>query len=70
MFGKLYFHKLMMCGICYALKSLGGKMSKQYRYAGIWVEITRRCNMSCDHCSCGQELSMASAEVDTILMGY
>lgn len=43
-------------------------MSKQYRYAGIWVEITRRCNMSCDHCSCGeaQNLDISTEIIDRI----
>lgn len=46
------------------------RTNKQYRYAGIWVEITRRCNLKCAHCSCGdaQSLDISKEIIDRIFV--
>lgn len=45
-------------------------MEKQYEYAGIWIELTRRCNLQCAHCSCGesQNVDISTEIIDRIFV--
>ena len=45
-------------------------MEKQYEYAGIWIELTRRCNLQCAHCLCGesQNVDISTEIIDRIFV--
>lgn len=46
-------------------------MGTQYKYDSIWLELTRRCNLRCAHCSCGepQYVDITTEIIDRVFSG-